>query len=209
MLKEAQTFWEAIKNKVVQVCRNENKNSLNVERYIVTTPPNGSVMGVTLPFGTKEIMLPYSQEVAGATVENQVLVAWWGSMSNAKVYYYANGYDGELATVSVPTSDFFLTNPFPTPGNTVTVNRNGRVVSVYIRWTSSNVPAADTMECISVAYRPNIPYVIIPIYSSASPYIPVGSIWINGGRLRFYGDDSQATGNPGADGGYAYVTYLT
>ena len=70
------------------------KNTFRCERYTVTTAPNGTKIGVTLPMGTKEIFLPYSQEVSNATAGTQVLVVWWGSMSNAKVYYYANGYDG-------------------------------------------------------------------------------------------------------------------
>lgn len=94
MLTEAQRFWDAIKSKVLQICRAETKNTLRMERYTVTTAPDGSVVGVTLPFGTTELMLPYSKEVAEASVGDVVLVAWWGSMSNAKVYYFANGYEG-------------------------------------------------------------------------------------------------------------------
>ena len=94
MISEAQRFWDAIVGKVRQVAQETSKNAFRCERYEVTTAPNGSKIGVTLPLGTKEIFLPYSAEVAGATVGSQVLVVWWGSMSNAKVYYYANGYRG-------------------------------------------------------------------------------------------------------------------
>lgn len=94
MLTEAQSFWEAIKNKVLQICRAETKNTLRVERYTVTTAPNGTRIGVTLPYGTTELMLPYSNEVANATVGDTVLVVWWGSMSNAKVYYFGDGFRG-------------------------------------------------------------------------------------------------------------------
>ena len=94
MLNGAQSFWEAIKGKVLQVCRKETQNVLRVERYTVTTAPNGTVMGVTLPYGTTELKLPYSNEVASATVGKTVLVVWWGSMSNAKVYWFSDGYRG-------------------------------------------------------------------------------------------------------------------
>lgn len=94
MISEAQRFWDAIVGKVRQVAQDVSKNAFRCERYEVTTAPNGSKIGVTLPLGTKEIFLPYSVEVENATVGSQVLVVWWGSMSNAKVYYYANGYRG-------------------------------------------------------------------------------------------------------------------
>lgn len=94
MLSEAQRFWEAIVGKVRQTAQEISKNAFRCERYEVTTAPDGSKIGVTLPMGSKEIFLPYSTEVSGATVGTPVLVVWWGSMSNAKVYYYADGYRG-------------------------------------------------------------------------------------------------------------------
>lgn len=94
MISEAQRFWDAIVGKVRKVAQDESKNAFRCERYKVTTAPNGSKIGVTLPLGSKEIFLPYSSEVEEATVGSQVLVVWWGSMSNAKVYYYADGYRG-------------------------------------------------------------------------------------------------------------------
>lgn len=94
MLTEARDFWESIRRKVLQECKDQIKNTLRAERYTVTTPPDGTVIGVTLPYGTTELMLPYSKEVADAARGDVVLVVWWGSMSNAKVYYFANGYEG-------------------------------------------------------------------------------------------------------------------
>lgn len=94
MLNEALSFWEAISGKVKQLIRGETKNAFRTERYEVTTAPNGTKIGVTLPFGTNEIFLPYSAELRNASVGDSVLVVWWGSMSNAKAYYYADGYRG-------------------------------------------------------------------------------------------------------------------
>lgn len=94
MISEAKAFWDPISGKVKDQIAKEMGNALQVQRYDVTTAPDGDVMGVTQPFGSNEIFLPYSKEVAGATVGDTVLVAWWGSMSNARVYYFAKGYDG-------------------------------------------------------------------------------------------------------------------
>ena len=106
MLSEAQKFWDAIAGKVTQTSREESKNAFRCERYTVTAAPNGAKMGVTLPMGNTELSLPYSSEVASAHVGDSVLVVWWGSMSNAKVYYYANGYNGsqgiKAGTITMP-----------------------------------------------------------------------------------------------------------
>lgn len=100
MISEAKAFWDAIKGKVKSLVDSETENAMRLQRYDVTTAPDGTVMGVRQPFGNNEIFLPYSQEVASATVDDTVLVAWWGSMSNAKVYYFADGYNG--ATGDIP-----------------------------------------------------------------------------------------------------------
>ncbi len=111
MLSEAQSFWSAIAGKVRQLIQGETKNTFRCERYEVTTAPNGSLVGVTLPFGSNEVFLPYSKEIDSATVGDPVLVVWWGSMSNAKVYYFADGYEGAesgsstvKAEISIPLS---------------------------------------------------------------------------------------------------------
>ena len=102
MISEAKAFWDSISGKVKSLIRKETENAMRLQRYDVTTAPNGTVMGVRQPFGNNEIFLPYSQEVASATVGDTVLVAWWGSMSNAKVYYFADGYEG-TAGAGLPT----------------------------------------------------------------------------------------------------------
>lgn len=108
MISEAKAFWDPISGKVKDQIAKEMGNALQVQRYDVTTDPDGDVMGVTQPFGSNEIFLPYSKEVAGATVGDTVLVAWWGSMSNARVYYFAKGYDGaESGSSSVIASITF------------------------------------------------------------------------------------------------------
>ena len=94
MIEQAKAFWDSISGKVKSLVQTETENALRVQRYDVTTAPDGDVMGVTQPFGNNEIFLPYSKEVENATVGDTVLVAWWGSMSNARVYYFSKGYDG-------------------------------------------------------------------------------------------------------------------
>ena len=160
MLNEALSFWEAISGKVKQLIRGETKNVFRTERYEVTTAPDGTKIGVTLPFGTNEIFLPYSSELASATVGESVLVVWWGSMSNAKAYYYADGYrgqtvysvNGKVGTVSLnPTDvgamsewDLLWTNSAPTTSfspQTVEIDLSGyAAIGIYFYNYSSTDP---------------------------------------------------------------------
>jgi microcystin-dependent protein len=150
MLSEAQRFWDAIVGKVRQVAQETSQNAFRCERYEVTTAPNGSKMGVTLPLGTKEIFLPYSSEVEEATVGSQVLVVWWGSMSNAKVYYYANGYRGVSGTLAtMPIGYIYIstasTNPGTLFGGTWSPIGEGRVLlSAGTTYTAGSTGGATT-----------------------------------------------------------------
>lgn len=91
MLSDALAFWEAIRGRVRQLCREETRNTLRCERYDVTSAPDGTKIGVTQPFGNAEIFIPYSSEVSAAAVGDTVLVVWWGGMSTAKAWFFGSG----------------------------------------------------------------------------------------------------------------------
>lgn len=134
MLSEAQQFWDAIKGKVRQLIRSETENTYRCERYEVTTAPNGTKVGVTLPAGNNEIFLPYSAEVAGAAVGDPVMAVWWKSMSNAKVCWYADGYRG--------------TNILYFPSQTVSAATNAQIMRIPASGTNSAITANSVvLEC--------------------------------------------------------------
>ena len=117
MLSEALSFWNAIAGKVSALIKGETKNAMRCERYEVTTAPNGTKIGVTLPMGSNEIFLPYSNEVASATVGTPVLVVWWGSMSNAKVCYFADGYRGTSLLNEHPVGSYYWSDDPTSPAS--------------------------------------------------------------------------------------------
>lgn len=91
MLSDTMDFWRVIEDKVAQTVAECTGNTLRCERYDVTTPPNGSVIGVKQPFGDRELFIPYTTEVSGAKAGQTVLVVWWGSLSNAKALSFGDG----------------------------------------------------------------------------------------------------------------------
>lgn len=152
MLSEAQRFWDAIAGKVRRTAQDESKNALRMERYSVTTAPNGTTIGVTLPLGSKELSLPYSSDVSSANVGDTVLVAWWGSMSNAKVYYFADGYRGINTQDVFPVGAIFESQTYYTTQQLSamfggTWSQANRAVPVFYRETFTI-----TLESISPGY---------------------------------------------------------
>lgn len=95
MISDSLAFWNVLATKVKSLIRQETANCMRIARYDVTTAPNGSTIGVTLPMGTQEIHIPYSQEVSSATVGDTVMVVWYGSLSTAKAYFFGNGFVGK------------------------------------------------------------------------------------------------------------------
>lgn len=123
MQRDALEFWEAIAGKVKQTVRGMMEKSLQCERYDVTTAPDGSKIGVKQPFGSREIFIPYSAEVANAKVGDTVLVMWWNSLSTAKAWYFGSGpaasYDGlisRMLDVFYPIGSVYISSQPTDPG---------------------------------------------------------------------------------------------
>lgn len=159
MISEAKAFWDAIKGKVKSLIRKETENAMRLQRYDVTTAPNGTVMGVRQPFGNNEIFLPYSKEVASATVGDTVLVAWWGSMSNAKVYYFADGFSG-----AAKTSDLANDVPFMSMGLGTQIPQNSNLndyttPGVYFVASAAEAATMSNGPLTTAAYRLEVTYI--------------------------------------------------
>lgn len=92
MIQGAEALWKALQAKIKALIRNETSNCMRVARYEVTSTASGGRIGVQLPYGDKEIFLPYSEQVADAAVGDTVLVMWYESMSNAKIVAFGNGF---------------------------------------------------------------------------------------------------------------------
>lgn len=87
-------FWNALKQKIRPLIKQETNNCVRVTLCEVVSAPNGETIGVKIPDGNTVMNIPYSIEVENATVGSIVMVVWHGSMSTAKAYYYNYGFIG-------------------------------------------------------------------------------------------------------------------
>lgn len=110
-------FWNALKVKVKSLIKQDTFNCLRMERYDVTTAPNGTTIGVTMPEGGKEINIPYSKDVANATIGDTVMVGWRGSMSTARAMWFGKGYSGGVSPLDIyPIGSIYMSVNSVDPG---------------------------------------------------------------------------------------------
>lgn len=102
-------FWNALKVKVKTLIQQDTFNCMRMERYDVTTAPNGTKIGVTLPEGGQEILIPYADSVAKAVVGDTVMVGWRGSMSTARAMWFGRGFDGGARLLDIyPVGSIYM-----------------------------------------------------------------------------------------------------
>jgi len=100
MLKELREFLDGIRTDTRKLVEELTRRHLNIERYDVTTAPNGTTIGVTQPFGSTELQIPYSFLCANAGVGDTVLVVWWNSLSTAQAWFMGNGWGSKVPPVT-------------------------------------------------------------------------------------------------------------
>ena len=73
---EALKIWEALRGMVDAEIDAKTKSCMRAQKMSVTTAPDGTVMGVSAPFG-EEIMIPYTSALSSASVGDAVWVTWY------------------------------------------------------------------------------------------------------------------------------------
>ena len=122
MLEDVKKVLAGIRKDTEKVIRKLTENHIRCERYDVTTAPNGSVIGVTQPFGTEELFIPYSWMCSNAAVGDTVIVVWWNGLSNAQAWFKGGGWAEHLLSLT-PAGNGLVVNGSLTANTIDLVNR--------------------------------------------------------------------------------------
>lgn len=117
MLEEVKKVLAGIRKDTEKVIRRLTENHLRCERYDVTTAPNGTVIGVTQPFGTEELLIPYSWMCSNAQVGDTVIVVWWSGLSNAQAWFMGDGWVSHLLSITSGGGGITVNGTLSTTGN--------------------------------------------------------------------------------------------
>lgn len=117
MLEEVKKVLAGIRKDTEKVIRRLTENHLRCERYDVTTAPNGTVIGVTQPFGTEELLIPYSWMCSNAQVGDTVIVVWWSGLSNAQAWFMGDGWVSRLLSITSGGGGITVNGTLSTTGN--------------------------------------------------------------------------------------------
>ena len=91
--EEALKIWNALKPMVDRQIEEKTRSCIRAKKMVVTTAPDGSVIGVAEPYG-EEILIPYSTALSGVEVGDTVWV-WMYYSSATNAIAMAKG-DGQL-----------------------------------------------------------------------------------------------------------------
>lgn len=156
MLEEIKKVLAGIRTDTEKVVRSLTENHLRCARYDVTTAPNGSVIGVTQPFGSSELKIPYSWMCSQAAVGDTVIVVWWGSLSNAQAWFMGDGWVSKVLPIYAGGTGG--TNASEAKAN-LGLSQNFEMIIVSaannmgaIRWTVGNTSNARSGHSISLNF---------------------------------------------------------
>ena len=82
MIDDALTFWNAIKDKVLQTVRNETGDCLRCGIYEVLAAPSGNQVRIKKPYGN-EILIKCPSEFSTLQPGDKILAAWYTTLSTA------------------------------------------------------------------------------------------------------------------------------
>lgn len=137
------------------------------------------------------------------------------AMTNKQLTTALGSKQDNLTFDTVPTEN--STNPVESGGvydaiesydnatvQQLNIFKNNKTVSIY--GLLQNLSSSDTLieyTTLEEKYRPSAGYVIAPLISTTAPYLPVGSVWIQGttGKVSVYKEAARTDG-------YVSLTYL-
>ncbi|MEG1758381.1 MAG: hypothetical protein RR235_08005 [Oscillospiraceae bacterium] len=88
---DANRFYESLRPMLKASIKEQTKDCIRSKKLNVTTAPSGGLIGLTEPFGSKEIFIPYSSALQSVAAGASVRVVWFGNdMSTAVALWTGN-----------------------------------------------------------------------------------------------------------------------
>ena len=106
--EEALKLWAALKPMIDREIEAKTRSCIRAKKMLVTTAPDGSVIGVSEPWG-QEILIPYSTSLSAAAVGDTVWV-WMYYSSATNAIAMAKG-DGQIPFSYVQTVNVTGSSP--------------------------------------------------------------------------------------------------
>ena len=195
---EALKIWDALKPMIDKEIEAKTRSCIRAKKMLVTTAPNGTVIGVAEPFG-EEIMIPYSSSLSDAQVNDAVWVWYYFNNASTMIAMTTGESQFSFSGTAEPTSlEVLLSN---TSLSSTWTNSGGSIVSgpstasTTLSFAVSGIPAGSTIESVTFAA------------TFGSPYTGIDSLKANGTSLGT-GPRTLAL-TPTSDGNGTYTVALT
>lgn len=91
---EALKIWDALKPMIDKEIEAKTRSCIRAKKMLVTTAPNGTVIGVSEPYG-QEILIPYLSTLSDAQVNDAVWV--WYYFNNASTMIAMTTGEGQFS----------------------------------------------------------------------------------------------------------------
>lgn len=116
---EALKIWNALKPMIDRQIEAKTRSCVRAKKMTVSTPPDGSLIGVTAPY-QDEIMVPYSSALSDAQAGDAVWVWWF--FNNASTMIALTFGDGQPQTpgsdaVPMPVGSIYMSVSNQNPAN--------------------------------------------------------------------------------------------
>lgn len=197
---EALKIWDALKPMIDKEIEAKTRSCIRAKKMLVTTAPNGTVIGVAEPYG-EEVLIPYSSSLGNAKVDDAVWV--WFYFNNASTMIAVTTGEGQFefpddpspvspVSVEVLLANTYLNSTWTTSGGTITSNPTTDTKT--LTFAVSGIPAGSTID--SVVFNATF----------GSPFTGISVLTANGTSL---GTGPQTLAlTPTADGNGNYTVTL-
>lgn len=174
---EALKIWDALKPMIDKEIEAKTRSCIRAKKMMVTTAPDGSVIGVAEPFG-QEILIPYSSSLSDAQVNDAVWVWYYFNNASTMIAMTTGESQFSFPSNAEPTSlevllpNTSLNSVWNTSGGTITSGPS--TASTTLSFSVSGIPAGSTIDSITFEATFGSPYTGISVLTANGTSLGTG-----------------------------------